>query len=124
MRYHLLTALPLLALGSPALASGGYQCTAADGTRVAIVIGHAVAPAIAQVRIEEEGRSVSTTGEAPDLRLLQSWVDDKEIRIDLVDAAVMRFEARLRVRVTGPLAATGTLDRGGQVQKIACSGEQ
>ena len=119
-------ATPLLLLSTPALATGGYACTAegTTPTTIEIVTGHGVAPAIAQVRLSEGEKLLSTAGNQPQIVILQSWMDADELRLDLVDPKVERYEARLRVRNVGPLTAAGTLERAGRTLRVRCTGDQ
>jgi hypothetical protein len=124
MKRRFLVAAALLALGAPAHATSGYSCSTsgANPILIDIVIGHAVAPLIAQVRLTENERIWSTAGDPPDLSIAQSWIDDKELRLDLTDPNVERYEARLRLRIKSELAATGTLERNDKSYKLSCSG--
>jgi hypothetical protein len=117
--------LPALLAATPALATGGYSCSTQgkDPVRIDIVTGHGVAPAIAQVRLHDGTRSWSTADADPAIVIAQSWIDLREVRLDLVDAKVQRYEARLRVRTTNRLAATGTLERNGVKRVVRCEGE-
>lgn len=120
-------AIALLACAAtPAGATGGYVCTA-EGERpiqLAIVTAHGVAPMIAQVQLSDGEDRLSTAGEEARLAILQSWIDEREIRLDLTDPAVRGFEARVRAKVTGPLEARGTLERGRKIYNLRCSVEQ
>lgn len=120
-------AIALLACAAtPAAATGGYVCTTEGSApiEVAIVTGHGVAPMIAQVRLTEGERTLSTAGDAPGLAILQSWIDEREIRLDLTDPGVRGYEARVRAETTGALEARGTLERGGKTYRLRCAGEQ
>ena len=111
----------LLVVAGPAFATSGYSCTTEGDAPISvdIVIGHAAGPAIAQVRLTENGRTLSTADADPQLMIAQSWIDDKEVRIDLVDANAERYEARLRVR-----NSKGTLERGGKTYRVVCDDDQ
>lgn len=117
--------LPVLLTATPALATGGYSCSTQgkDPVRIDIVTGHGVVPAIAQVRLQDGDRSWSTADADPAIVIAQSWIDPREVRLDLVDAKVQRYEARLRVRMMTRLTATGTLERDGIKRAVRCEGE-
>lgn len=114
----------LLLLSTPAHATSGYSCSTSGDTPITIdiVIGHAVAPLIAQVRLTENERTLSTEGDPPELSIAQSWIDDKELRLDLSDPNLERYEAQLRLRIKSELSATGTLKRNDKSYKLSCSG--
>jgi hypothetical protein len=126
MRLSLLAALALLCAATPALATGGYVCrtSGAEPIELAVVTGHAVAPVIVQARLTERDQTLSTADEPPRIAIAQSWVDDSEVRLDLVDANAERYEARLRIKPTGNLRAAGTLLRNGKTYRVRCEGEQ
>src|SRR5687767_757274 len=98
MRCAWFAALAALTASAPALATGGFECRATDrsGIQVSGVIGHGIASPLVSVRLVEARRALSTTGERPTLAIGQSWIDSREIRLDLVDPQGFRYEARLR----------------------------
>jgi len=121
MRWAWIVAMAAL-WGGPALATSGYGCEA-EGKPVSIeiLIGHAIAPVVVQVRLNDGEKSWSTADEPAPIRILQAWIDDRELRLDLVDGDTSRYEARLRVRLADDMSAKGTLERGGATYRLRCS---
>jgi hypothetical protein len=116
----------LIGAAAPAAATGGFSCATAGAAplRLAIVTAHGVAPAVAQVRLTERGRTLSSAAPGAELLIAQSWIDSRELKLDLTDTAFQRYEARLRARITGRLTAAGTITRNGMTRPIRCTIEQ
>jgi hypothetical protein len=116
----------LIGAAAPAAATGGYACatTGAAPLRLAIVTAHGIVPAVAQVRLTEGGRTLSSAAPGARLLIAQSWIDARELKLDLTDAGLQRYEARLRARITGRLTAVGSITRNGVTRPIRCSIEQ
>ena len=109
----LLGPLALLA-ASPAYASGGLVCRTAgpNPVEVSLVIGHTIVPAVAGARLTVGGRGVPVA-------VAQSWLDAKEVRLELVDPNVMRRELSLRAAKVGAFY-DGSVLRGGRKSWIRC----
>ena len=123
----LLIALPLLFVATPAFATGGFDCRASDedNIRLTIVTGHGVAPTVAQVRFSDGRRSFSTVGEGEPIVVAQSWLDNTGVKIDLVDAQVQNYVARLRLSFVARGAnAVGDLYYEDRRIRVSCTGEQ
>ena len=123
MRIAILTALAAFVLPSAAAATGGFDCRATDrsGLRISGVTGRGIVTPLVSARLSAPGRMISTSGERPQAAIGQSWIDSREIRLDLVDPQAMRFEARLRARITLRNQATGTLVRAGRTHPVRCT---
>ncbi|WP_332812660.1 hypothetical protein [Sphingomonas sp.] len=122
----LLAVACLIGAAAPAVATGGYSCATAGAAplRLAIVTAHGVAPVVAQVRLTERGRTLSSAAPGARLLIAQSWIDSRELKLDLTDTGLQRYEARLRARITGRLTAVGTITRNGVTRPIRCTIEQ
>jgi len=122
----LLAIAALIGVAAPAVATGGYSCATIRGAplRLAIVTAHGVAPVVAQVRLTEGGRTLSSAAPGAQLLIAQSWIDSRELKLDLTDPAFQRYEARLRARITGRLTAAGSIARNGVTRPIRCTIEQ
>lgn len=118
-------ALPLLLAASPALATGGFECRTTDdsGIRVVGTIGHVIASPLVTAQLHLGDRTLSTAGEAAPIAIGRSWIDSREIRVDLVDAQATRFEAQLRARIMTRNGATGTLVRNDVSHPVRCDVE-
>ncbi|MEO7239815.1 MAG: hypothetical protein ABIW16_00280 [Sphingomicrobium sp.] len=111
----LLIALPLLLLAAtPAEATGGLICRT-SGQRpieVALVISHTAVSAVVSARLSDNRRDVPVS-------LAQAWLDQREVRVDLVDKQAMRHELRLRAASKGR-GYDGVLWRLGQRRWVRC----
>ena len=130
MRLALAVAACLIAAPLPALATGGFSCTAPGGRgpSLSIVVGHGVVPQVVGVTLRDGARTYATGGSIPEARLTpiivgQSWIDAQELRLDLLDAQALRFEGRLRARFQPRVRgrpAVGTLLRNGRTYRMRC----
>ena len=122
MKRALLLALPALFAATPAFATGGFDCRTTDGSDILMsgTIGRVIgAPLIAaHLRLGDE--TLATTDPEPRIAIVRSWIDAREIRVDLADPQAERFEAQLRARTTRRGTATGTLVRGGVTHPVRC----
>lgn len=121
------TAAAILLLGaSPAYATGGFSCEATDGSNLSIhaTTGRVITGPIIGLVLIVDGKEYWTSGDNPTIAMAQSWSDEKQLMIDLVDTNYERFEAQLRVRLT-PRSETakGTLLYGGKKHPVKCEFE-
>jgi hypothetical protein len=109
-----LALLSAVAAASPALATSGLQCRPAKGSgpTIDLVVGHGAGPALVAARLDGQPMTVA-----------QSWIDERYLWLDLVDAKATRFEAKLRAvfqpRLRGR-PTLGTLVRGGRTYRVRC----
>jgi hypothetical protein len=117
-------ALALLFLAAPALATGGFDCRATDGSNIGISgsLGRVVGNPLLGASLQLGERTLSTAGDRPEIAVGRSWIDEREIRVDLIDPQALRFEAQLRARMTRS-GATGTLVREGRTYRVRCEFE-
>ena len=122
---HALLFVGLAFAASPAFATGGFECRAEDrsGIRMDGVVGHVIASPLISARLLTPGRTYSTAGPTPQLAIGRSWLDAREIRVDLVDLRATRFEAQLRVRIMLRNQGVGTLVRAGRTHPVRCTVE-
>jgi hypothetical protein len=122
MRPSLLLALPLLLGAAPAFATGGFACEATDGSGIAIggTIGHVVGAPLVGAWLQVREQTRATTDTPAQIAVGRSWIDEHEIRLDLVDPNFERFEAQLRVRTSEAGEARGTLLRDGVTHPVRC----
>lgn len=118
----LLLALPLFALGSPALATGGFDCDTTDGSRVRMsgTVGRVAGSPLVAAALTVGETMLTTTGAEPRIVIARSWIDEQEIRVDLADPRLERFEARLRARTARDGTASGTLEYDGRRHPVRC----
>lgn len=112
----------LLMSAAPALASAGFDCETTDGSNIVISgnMARAIAAPLNSASLQVGGETLSTTADPPQIVVGQSWLDREELRVDLVDPQLERFEAQLRVRFDAEGEATGTLIRNGRTHPVRC----
>jgi len=90
MKKLTLAPLCLLLAATPAEATGGLVCRTAGSNpvQVALVISHTVVPSVVSARLIDNGRDVPVS-------VAQSWLEAKEVRLDLEECG--RMVNRLRV---------------------------
>ena len=124
---RLVVAARALACASPAFATAGLECrpTQGKGPTLHLVIGHAVAPSLVSVRMND-GLAYNSGNErmgSRGLAVARSWIDDRLLWLDLADPDLTRFEGRLRAvfqpRLRGR-PALGTFVRNGRTWKVRC----
>ena len=112
----LLTALLILFLAAPALATGGFTCRTAGPRPVVVSVGFGHVPGAPLLtdatRLLDNERNVPVI--AP-----QWWLDDKELRILLADPGGMRREAIVKAKRNGR-GYDGSLWRGGKRRWVRC----
>jgi hypothetical protein len=99
---------------TPVFATGGMICRTA-GTQpieIALVISHTAVPSIVSARLTEYGREIPVS-------VAQSWLEPKEVRLDLTDKQALRQEARLLVQANGRVY-DGSLWRSGKRRWVRC----
>lgn len=112
---HILFALALLA-ATPAGATTGLLCstTGEQPISLALVVSHTAVPSVVSSRLTERGRQIAVATS-------QSWFDEYEVRVDLVDRNAIRHEARLSARwKRASRSYDGTLWRNGKRHWIRC----
>lgn len=114
---RLLLAVPaLFLLPAPAAATTGLICTTAGNrpVQVALVISNTAVRSIVSARLTDHRRDIP-------VMTAQSWLDPRELRVDLVDRNAMRHEARVRATwQAGSRSYDGSIWRGGQRRWIRC----
>lgn len=117
-----LIAALLLCVAQPALASASFECATTDGSNIVMAgnMARAIAAPLNAVSLQIGGRTLSSTSEPPQILVGQSWLDAHELKVDLVDPQMERFEAQLRVRIGAEGEATGTLTRNGRSHPVRC----
>jgi hypothetical protein len=121
---RLFIGLPLLLAATPALATGGFDCRTSDRSDIVLsgTIGRVAGSPLVAAHLRIGERTLSTTDPEPQIAIGRSWIDEREIRVDLVDPQAERFEARLRVRTTRS-GTTGTLVLGDVTHPVRCEVE-
>lgn len=114
MKKLTLAPLCLLLAATPAEATGGLVCRTAGSNpvQVALVISHTVVPSVVSARLIDNGRDVPVS-------VAQSWLEAKEVRLDLTDRQALRHELRLRAQANGR-SYDGSLWRSGKRRWVRC----
>jgi hypothetical protein len=110
-----LAVLPVLfAIASPAHATGGLICKTAapKPIEVTLIIGHTLGSPLVSGRMTDDGNGV-------EVRAVQWWLDDSELRLLLVDPQATRSELMLRAKKNGRFY-DGTLLRSGRSRWVRC----
>jgi hypothetical protein len=103
MRLAVPAALVALVASSPAFATGTIHCEGAarDAPEIYLSVGRGVGSTIQQMSLSS-GNYRFTTGENPTSPVIsQSWLDDRELKIDVVDHNVENYVARISGRRAG-----------------------
>jgi hypothetical protein len=122
MKVALPIAAALLVAGAPAYASASFECETTDGSRISILgnMARAIAAPLNAASLTIGRRTLSTSSRPPQIVVGQSWLDRTELKVDLLDPQMERFEAQLRVRINGEGEARGVLIRNGRSHPVTC----
>jgi hypothetical protein len=126
MRFAAASALLVVVTATPAAATRGMRCAPVQGAGPVITLS--LGAGLAGVYLEDGGTILSTgafvqPAHARPMAVGQSWIDERYVWLDLLDADSARYEGRLRAtfqpRVRGR-PAVGTLVRNGRTYRIRC----
>lgn len=120
-----LLGLPLLLASTPAFATGGFDCRTTDRSDIMLsgTIGRVIGTPLVAAHLRIGERTLGTIDPEPQVAIARSWIDEREIKVDLVDPQTERFAAQLRARITRSGRATGTLVRDGVTHPVRCEVE-
>lgn len=109
-----LAALCTALSATPAFATGGMICRTAGAhpVEIAVVISHTAVPSVVSARLTDNGRVIPVS-------VAQSWLEPRELRLDLTDKQALRHELRLRVTASGR-TFDGSLWRLGKRRWVRC----
>ena len=115
---HAFIAAAAAFIASPALATGGFDCSPLEGSgpTLNLIVGHTVSPRSVGATLRLGAKTVPT-------EIGQSWIDERHLWVDLVDPQAMRFEVKLRAAFQPKLKgrpAIGTLERDGRTWRVPC----
>jgi hypothetical protein len=112
-KYLIVLPLSLIAI-MPAQATGGFQCRTAGARpiEVALTIGHVPGSPLVATRLTDSGRNVH-------VQSAQWWLDDKELRLLLIDPAARQQQLLLRASRKRS-SYDGTIWRNGHRRWVRC----
>jgi hypothetical protein len=127
MRYAACIAAALLGAASPVVASSTISCRStispANGPELAISVGSGAATGIFQARFTF-GDEHYTTGEgAAAPAIVQSWIDDRQLKLEIADANAETIVTRLDTRRRAGNDYLGILSHRGRTWRVRCSEE-
>ncbi len=110
----------------PAHATGTVLCRSPDraGLEIYLVVGFLAGPVISQARIVDGTEEITTGENERSPRVAQSWLSERELRLDVTDWNLEAFVARLNAnsrRDGGPYQ--GTLVYRGRTHRLTCESE-
>lgn len=127
MRPAIPIAVLALLAATPAAATGTIHCRSqlTPDLQLYLVVGHGAEPMIAQARLID-GNQTIVTGDGPESpRMAQAWLDDVDLRLDIVDANHENTIARLIATRRGPTGRyAGSLRYRGRTYSITCRTEE
>lgn len=114
MRNYWWGVVPISLATIPAHATGGLVCATAGARpiEVSVGFGHVPGSPLISTRLLDKGRNVPVTA-------AQWWLDDKEVRLLLINSDAMRRELLLRATRNGH-TYDGSLWRGGVQRWVRC----
>ena len=123
MRKLFLAALLLLP-ATPAFATGTIHCRVGNaGPEIYFVVGRGAASAISQMTLRDGPRAFTTGVNAGSPAIAQSWLDARELKVDVIDSNAEFHVAQLRARRSGAGRYRGTLTYRGGRHAITCEFE-
>ena len=111
MRKILVAVLLLMPAWSPAMATQAMVCEG-KGASITMLIGNAAVPGLVNAELMSGGAAVPSA-------VARSWLDDKQMMIDLADPEQMAVIASLRLTY-GKRAWRGTLTYKGRKIPVVC----
>ena len=127
MRIALPVALSLLFAASPVLATGTIHCRSQlqPDLEVYLAVGYAGDASIASARLIDAGRVLQTDDLPDSPRLGQSWLDDQDLRVVIVDSNHENVLARLLATRRGPTGRyAGSLRYRGRTYAVSCRSDE
>lgn len=127
MRTLLLFAALTALWSSPAFATGTIHCRSQlqPDLQIYLVVGRGADAMIAQARLVDGNRELVTDDRPDSPRLGQAWLDQQDLRVDIVDSNHETMIARLLATRRGPTGRyAGSLRYSGRTYSITCRSEE
>jgi hypothetical protein len=123
MKVATLLAAATLFAAAPTFATSTIECNAAGRARLGFYlnVGSGPGQAISGVHLFE-GRTEVTAGlNRTSPAIAQSWIDERDLRLDLIDSNAEHYVARLNARKTRQDTYVGTLVYNGRTYPMTCT---
>ena len=122
---HATILLPLLALtsgASPAMAGIGFACSTTDGSEItlSVSVGHDKVPHLTMLTMTFDGGGYTSYDDDPKVQIGQSWLDETQMMMDVVEPESRDLLFALRTRLTDGDDYTGTISYKGKLHPVAC----
>ena|SRR5688572_31804841 len=118
-----LALIAALSFAGPAHATGGLFCQPSGkgtGPTLSLVITRGLRGGIFGATLDDGKESRTTMSDDAPLALVQAWIDDRQIMVDIADRDVMHYVAKLRARPVRDEGAVGTLEVNGRKYAVRC----
>ena len=119
----ILPALLMLTLGaSPATAGIAFACSTTDGSEItlSVSVGHGEVPHLTMLTMTFDDGGYTNYGDDPKVQIGQSWLDDTQMMMDIVEPESRDLLFALRTRLTDGDDYTGTISYKGKRHPVAC----
>jgi hypothetical protein len=120
-------AAALACAASPALATSTILCRStispADGPQLSLVVGNGPASGVLQARFALGNAHFATGEGAAPPAIVQAWIDDYALRLDIADANAETRLVRLDTRRRRGSDYLGILIHDGRTWRVRCSEE-
>lgn len=119
----ILPVLMALTLGaSPAVAGYGFGCVTTDDSEItlSVSVSSSEVPHLTMLTMTfDDGGHTSYEGE-PRVQIGQSWLDDTQAMMDIVNAETWEYLFALRTRLADGDGYTGTISYKGKLHPVTC----
>jgi hypothetical protein len=108
---------------SPAFATSTIECTSPARARLGfhLSVGSGPGQAVSSVHMVDAGTEFTTGLNRTSPVLAQSWLDDRELKFDIIDSNVEHYVARVSTRKARRDTYVGTLRYRGRVYRLTCT---
>ena len=127
MKHALCLAAALLGIASPAFATSTIGCRStispATGPAFDVSVGNGAAGGIFQVRFDLGNEHYTTGQGANPPTIVQSWIDRRQLKVEIADANAETIITRLDARLRAGDDYLGVLTHRGRTWRVRCSEE-
>jgi hypothetical protein len=120
-------AAALFCAASPALATSTILCRSTTspthGPALSLVVGHGAASGIFQAHFRHGEESFTTGAGTGAPAIVQSWIDDRQLKLEIADANAEAIVTRLDTRRRAGSSYAGILIHRGRTWRVRCGEE-